>query len=546
MKDFKILKFLDCFRVVFEKLGYNYVILRKILQVKLVMDGRRVPTVFSNNKNKPESNHNFLKSLGIYLFMGLILIPFVLMDSNYIYQMSIVFACMMFFIMTSLISDFSAVLLDVKDRNIIGTRPVDPKTLRFAKTFHVSYYMFTISFVLAGPALLVSLLKQGPIFFLIFIVSILFLDMFCIVLTSFVYFLVLRFFDGEKLKDIINYVQIILSLVIMVGYQLVARLFNIVNLNITFVPKWWQYFIIPVWFSAPFQMLKTSKVTNTYIQFTILAIIVPILALTWFNALMPYFEKYLLKLSNHSSKRKKEAKKPGYLLVNILCRSKEERAFFRFATDMMKNEREFKLKVYPSLGFSIAFPFIFLIQQVMDSGFKDVSQGSSYFFLYFCGMMLPTVLLMIRYSVSYKGAWIYKTLPISNVTPILRGTMKAFIMRLFFPFFLLESVVFVAIFGIRIAPDMLIIFLNMMLFNILFFMINEKSLPFSEAFDAAKQANAGINILLMFGLAFLALLHYLSLSINFGPYFYMALALAANLILWKKAFNVDIEKLNRN
>ncbi|HWT27789.1 MAG TPA: hypothetical protein VN131_07605, partial [Mobilitalea sp.] len=323
MKDFKILKFLDCFRVVFEKLGYNYVILRKILQVKLVMDGRRVPTVFSNNKNKPESNHNFLKSLGIYLFMGLILIPFVLMDSNYIYQMSIVFACMMFFIMTSLISDFSAVLLDVKDRNIIGTRPVNPKTLRFAKTFHVSYYMFTISFVLAGPALLVSLLKQGPIFFLIFIVSILFLDMFCIVLTSFVYFLVLRFFDGEKLKDIINYVQIILSLVIMVGYQLVARLFNIVNLNITFVPKWWQYFIIPVWFSAPFQMLKTSKVTNTYIQFTILAIIVPILALTWFNALMPYFEKYLLKLSNHSSKRKKEAKKPGYLLVNILCRSKE-------------------------------------------------------------------------------------------------------------------------------------------------------------------------------------------------------------------------------
>jgi hypothetical protein len=546
MKDFKILKFMDIFRTVFEKLGYNYFILRKILQLKLTMDGRRTSTVFNNNKkNSAESNNNFFRSLGIYLLMGLMLIPFVLMNSNYMFQMSIIFAIIMFFIMTSLISDFSAVLLDIKDRNIMETKPVSPKTLRLAKTLHVSYYMFTISFVLSGPALIVSLLKNGPLFFLIFIVSIIFMDMFCIVLTSFIYFLVLRFFDGEKLKDIINYVQIVLSLVIMIGYQLVSRLFNIVDLNVTFVPKWWQYLLVPVWFSAPFQMLKTSEVTSTYINFTALAIIVPIFALTLHSSVLSHFEQYLLKLSNNSAKQKKETKKPSQFLTNILCRSREERTFFRFASDMMKNEREFKLKVYPSLGFAIAFPFIFLIQNILDSGIGEVSKGRSYFFIYFCGMILPSVLLMVRYSSAYKGAWIYKTLPISNVTPVFRGTMKALLIRLFFPFFLLESIIFTAIFGVRILPDLLIMLLNMLLMNILYFKIDDKYLPFSESFEDSKQGNVALNLLLMFGLAILAGLHYLSLKINYGIYVYFVIAFILNVVLWKNAFNINIKKLNR-
>jgi ABC-2 type transport system permease protein len=35
----------------------------------------------------------------------------------------------------------------------------------------------------------------------------------------------------------------------------------------------------------------------------------------------------------------------GRFLLQIICRSDEERAFFRFASTMMKNERDFKLKV---------------------------------------------------------------------------------------------------------------------------------------------------------------------------------------------------------
>jgi len=51
MKDYKTLKFLDKFQNFFRKMGVDYPVMRKILQVKLTMDNRRVPTVFSNGTN---------------------------------------------------------------------------------------------------------------------------------------------------------------------------------------------------------------------------------------------------------------------------------------------------------------------------------------------------------------------------------------------------------------------------------------------------------------------------------------------------------------
>lgn len=40
-----------------------------------------------------------------------------------------------------------------------------------------------------------------------------------IVITALIYLFILRFFNGEKVKDIINFVQIALTIVMTIGYQ---------------------------------------------------------------------------------------------------------------------------------------------------------------------------------------------------------------------------------------------------------------------------------------------------------------------------------------
>lgn len=76
MKDFASLRVLDRFSTVFLKLDIDYDMMRRVLQLKLTMDSRRMPPIFNGSKVKKDGNQ-FLKSLWIYGLFGLILLtPF--------------------------------------------------------------------------------------------------------------------------------------------------------------------------------------------------------------------------------------------------------------------------------------------------------------------------------------------------------------------------------------------------------------------------------------------------------------------------------------
>ncbi|MFZ3579918.1 hypothetical protein [Virgibacillus sp. DJP39] len=77
--------------------------------------------------------------------------------------------------------------------------------------------------------------------------------LFIIAFTALIYIVTLQFFSGERLKDIINFVQIILSVGIVLGYQVLARSFEIIDLAVSYSFSWWHVFIPPIWFGAPFE-----------------------------------------------------------------------------------------------------------------------------------------------------------------------------------------------------------------------------------------------------------------------------------------------------
>jgi hypothetical protein len=542
MKEPKVLKILDIFRGFFQKIGIDYPVMRRILQVKLILDGRRVSTVLGTSRKSKnrEENQNFLKSLGLYGLLGLMLIPLILMGKNYIFQMSLFFGILMFMVMTALISDFSSVLLDTKDKNIIFSRPVAGKTLSMARTLHVLIYMFSITMALAGPALVAAVLKQGIAFFLILLSEIILMDLLIIVLTALLYLFILKFFDGEKLKDIINYVQIILSITMVIGYQLLGRLFNIHAFNMVFTPKWWQYFVIPIWFGGPFELILQGNGNIHFILFSSLAVSIPILAIILYVRLLPTFERNLQKLDHNSSKNTGEHKHPFHSLAKFICPKREERTFFRFALNMLKNEREFKLKVYPSLGMALVFPFIFIFKDISFKGWQEIVASKAYLNIYFSALFVPTVLMMLKYSGKHKGAWIYGIMPQKDTQSIFRGTTKAFLIRLLLPVFLIESIIFLKLFGVRILPDLMVVLLNILLYTVICLRGLPKALPFSQPFEATQQSEGFLIIPFMLVLGLLAGIHYFSSSVNYGIYMYMATLGILNVFIWKKGFKLSI------
>lgn len=534
MKEYNFLKFLDRFEKLFTKMNMDYPIMRKIIQVKLTLDSRRTATVLTGSmeNNKKKDGNNFLRAIPMYIFIGVLMLPFMLFSDDYIISMSIVLGMFMFLMMTSLISDFSSVLLDVRDKGIILTKPVNSRTLNMAKILHIFIYVFIITISISAASLIAGLINNGLIFFLLHLLILILVDLFIIILTALIYLFILRFFSGEKLKDIINYVQIGLSISITIGYQVLIRVFDFSQIfNIQINPTWWSYLLPPLWFAAPFELLLRGN-TNTYIIFySILALVVPIISIILYIHFIPNFERNLQKL-NQADNKGKDKNKITRIVSNLVSRDKEERTFYKFTSNMLRNERKLKLTIYPNLGFALIFPFIMMLPTGME-GIESVRNSSSYISIYFMGISIPTTIQVLRYSENYKGAWIYNLFSVDH-NKVYRASLKAMFLNLITPAFLIVSIGFLFIFKTQVIIDLIIAYLGMFLSVFLIFKLSTKNLPFSQDFGVMNNKGGLVTLFITLGVyGVLVGLHFLTNIINNGKYIYLIALLLVNIFVWR-------------
>ncbi len=549
MKEIRLLKLLDRFSGIFKRMGIDYDMLRLILQLKLVMDTRRIPTVIANNAKRKEGKNNFKSSLFIYAFMGLFAALLIVNPFPLFYKMNISIGMIIFLLMSTMISDFSSVLLDVREKNILLPRPITPKTLNTAKVIHIIYYLFYITIALAGPSLVIGSIRYGPVFFIIFFIELILICAFVVFFTSILYTLILRFFDGEKLKDLINYFQIILSVVMLISYQLIGRIFDISNAVITTSsPAWWHYLMPTAWFAAPFCLLLEHDRSLYNIFLSIAALVVPLISLVlYIKAVVPHFEKNLQKLNTQNSRNKESGGIKAAVnekIAELLCPTDHERLFFKFTQDLAGNERKLKLRLYPSLAFAVFMPFVFMLNllgsgKTMAEIYNSISNGAYYLGLYFTGIMLGSAVLMLKNSENYKGAWIYRALPLESPAPVFKGAFKGFLIKFIIPVYLFTSVIFVILCGFRIIPDVLLIFFNMMILILLIFKFSKKELPFYKDFQYTQDGNTtGLIMLCFFIAGLLGGVHFLVDQVPFGVTINMAVSILVVVILWKSSFKL--------
>ncbi|AKL94638.1 hypothetical protein CACET_c11730 [Clostridium aceticum] len=550
MKEFKFLRFLDYLSFFYEKLGIDYDLMRKILQVKLTIDQRRKPTMMIKDTVK-ESENMFKKSLLMYALMGFVIMFFIFPDFSLFMKMNMIYAMLVFMVMMIMISDYSSLLLDIKEKNILLSKPIDSKTINAAKITHILAHLITITMVIAAPTLVAGSIKYGLGFGGIFLFQLCIIPGLIILFTSLLYFLILSFFDGEKLKDIINYFQIILAIFMIVVYQLIGNIFQVFQYDIVFIPKWWSYFIPSTWFAAPFSLFLEGHYEAYYVHFTFLGIIAPIVTLVlYFKRVAPYFEKKLQKLNTNGTKRNESIEKKKKLhkkIAALFCWHPIENTFFRFTQNILSNERNLKLKLYPNLAFAAILPLLFVVRSFAHlTSFGEItvalSGGRYYLAIYFTITLLATSIPMLSTSEGYGAAWIYKILPIENPSVVYKGALKGFVVKLMLPVYLLLSLIFLFFYGFVILMDITLMFLNMILSIVLIFYFFDNKLPFSQDFEYVKHNS----IITMFavgifsGLA--AYVHNFMISKNITLIPYMIFILAAIAFLWKKGLKSTLQK----
>ena len=533
MKNFISLKILDKFRFLYEKLGIDYDTMRLILSIKLTIDSRKTSNLLNNTQFNESSNQYKIMQL-IYAIIGFFMMIIIITSKNTFISMAIYFSMFMFLIITTFISDFSSAILDVNDKGILTTRGVSLKTLNASKVTHIMIYMINISIALSGFSLIVSI-KYGLIFSLVFLIEILIIDIFMIIVSGLVYLFILKLFDGEKLKDTVTIIQIVFTILFSVGYILAMNISESINLfeniNLSLV----SYFLPPLWFSAPLEIIATKNINKVLLILSFLSLIVPLISILIYINLTPVFEKSLQKLNKEDYSKKVHKYNLTMKFSNIVCRDKEERIFFNFISNIIRKDRDFKSIIYTTIGSNLIGIFV-----IFDRSAENI-KSYIYLFLYFYVLSIPTIIIALKRSRYYKASYIYTIIPIKNKMNVHKAAIKACLVNIIIPSYLIICIIFVWFYNVNIIQHIVVIFLVNIFITINTFKILDKSMPFSRQINVIKKNDSILENALMGVLTFiLAGIHFIvsifgTLAVNI----YIIVIFIVNMILYKSIFKMN-------
>ena len=540
MEDFFSLKILDLFRPLFEVFGVEYEKMRLIVSMKLTLDKRK--------NNSSENKNSLMQSVILYLVIGLVASRIIVMPIDIMTKMTVLFALIFVMLLTCFITDFSSVILDTYDRHIIGITDVKDITLNMAKIVHIIIYISIISLSISAFSILMILMAYNIGFCLLFILCMILMDFLLIMMTSVIYYLLIKIFKGEKLKDVLNLFQIFMIFVFSIMYYFITSSLSDIQINYTFSINAYDLFIPFMWFASLFCVIFYGKIQTLYIIMAILGIIVPILSILIYIKLTPAFERNLDKLEQVSYNEKDSKSKKSFAskLANKICKNNEEKSFFEFIYTNLSRDREFKTRVYPTLASGIIMPLVLFFVtydrsiSIMEY-LKSLSTTNNFLNIYLAVILLQNCILLLKYSKEYEASFIYEVLPISKKKNIYSAEFKVIIIKLFVPVFIIIGIPYLILFKAKFIVHLLIAFVSTIFISMGTFRVNDKSLPFSEDYAVTANTSNFLNIIKSIGFVGAAvLLHYL--IILKAPYIfsvaYLILLILIMKIIWNKVFDI--------
>lgn len=431
---------LDCFRNFFEKRGVDYKCLRLILQVKMAVNQRALqnPMLETNKyKNRKQKGSKSLwKGMilqGIFgiLFSLLLLIP---MPSFSVYFL--LYSVFFVLFIALLIPQLAQVFLSSEDAQVLPVRPVEVRVLSLAKVLQVSLYYAMNYVCYIVPSLIVGVVKRGIVSALLAIPSSFLLSAFALLFALALYLLVAKFFSGEKLRNMITYVQILLSMFSFAMYQMIAPLMTLVGTSEMSLSPWMLIWP-PTWFVAPFSLITQTPTLLAYLATALGILSVVTLAVLYFMQ-SGRLEQRLQDLALQKDGEDKETGLIREFFAKLLCRTIQERAYFRFSWQMMRHERSFKTTVYPLLVTYAAMPYLMMLSSKEEAKAMGIFMGMPSFFLYMSIIGIANVLLSMQMSDYAEAAWLFRVLPQKSDGALATALAKSVWARLYVPLFLVQ------------------------------------------------------------------------------------------------------------
>jgi ABC-2 type transport system permease protein len=505
----------------YRRLNVNTDHLNAILTAKLTIDNRR-PSAFEQMQRRQEKKELKNATLGTMLsslLIGAILLISFGGSNDLTTSLTVYFSMFIFILAATLISDFTSVLIDIKDNMIILPKPVNDPTFVTYRLLHITIHICKILVPMLMPAIILLCFEKEIMVIVPFTLMAFMTTLLVIFLINAIYILILKITSPEKFKSIISYIQIGFTIAIFGGYQLLPRLIeNSEGSNLQLSHLKYISFYPPFWFADACQGFSTLSFGNMQLLSLALSITVPVLSiLLVVRYLAPSFTRKLSLINSSSAeiqkadpeKTRSNIRKSSWIeyLAEKISSGEKELTGFLFTWKMMGRSREFKMKVYPSFGYVLVIFLLIILDGKNDSLSEIIgltSKGKMFLILliYLSSMIPITALAQISYSDKFKASWIFNTSPIDLPGPVITGGLKSVFSGFVFPVFILFALSGIPAVGFKIIPHLLLGFINVVAVCSALAYFFLRKIPFSQPPSATGGMNF-INSMLTLFLSFL-------------------------------------------
>ncbi len=490
----------------YKKLNVNTSHLRAILIIKLVIDDRTatgINRVRAQTRSEDPSTATMFTML-ISLVMGVVLLG-VFMLSDDVTRMTFYFASLGFMLAMFMITDFSHILLDTKDNYIILPKPVSASTFLIGRLLHIVIHLLKILIPMALPGFIALWISRGFLGALVFVPVLVLLTVLTFAIVNVLYLLILKLFSVRKINAIIASVQIGFAIILYGSFQILPRMLDMTEIENIHLGDYALMWLFPAyWLACAWKFIYSLNLEPTLIYGTVLSVVVPLLS-AWLmiKYLAPSFTEKLSMMSgggieqevNKTVVNSKRSSSGGMLRIfsKLMTSGEVERQSFLFVGRMVSRNRDFKLKVYPMVGYMIVLFALLVVNKWGEVDLYNLDIESSnlktsfLFTIYLSSMICVSALLQLPYCEQFKAVWIFYSAPLERPGDIFSGALKACIYRFLLPFTLLISGVSLVIFGIEILPNLVLGFGSVFLIIVLYAWILFVRLPFSIPLKKASE-----------------------------------------------------------
>lgn len=542
------MKIISVLKPLYKWVGADPEMVYFIVSFKFLIDSRKDNKLEGLTGAVKKDSNAFFRSLWVYLMMGaFLLFSFGIPDIGIQYAFFFFFLFVM--LVATLVSQFSTILLDLNDQTFLSSKPVSSRTLQAAKSTHVGIYILAFAFSLGLPFIVGSFFFHGIGYGLLTFVLLLLAASWSYIFTTILYALALVHLDGEKLKSIIAYTQIALVAFTVIAYQILGQLHNVntfqdasFELNFSLL----NLILFPIWFIGPIDML--SGVNSSNLVFTGLLTAGSILLfLGYFN----YGDKIDQNLQNLNTDQKTHQKRSIFQNIFAKCftNGRVEESLFHLNWYFIKEDREFKTRLYPSIVSSMIIPLVvgaslFFTQD--KAGELLIESGSLSYLPYMILLVVPALVLMLQFSKDFRARWHYQVLPVAKLYLSYRATHKAVLFRLLTPLYFTIALGVTLIAWGRV--DLFVILNGYLLLSLITYLTMTSlldKLPFTQEYESdSVNKGCAFQAIAFIGIGLLGfIIAVINLLVPYGKFMLLVLLLGLNGLVFNKGFQKKKIKL---